>query len=148
MASWSGISRGRTGRALRRALMVALLTVAAAPLGWPGEARAQSAGASLERFCARWMELLKQREADNRARMRWQPSGDGVQGEYVGYSRDYTCRLGGRPGAPPVGIMSYRELRYRESGPTPAEALERPPEVVDVTEVVEIFRYAGGRWVY
>ena len=101
-------------------------------------------------FCAEWMKKLEVRERDNRASIQWKASPDGVQGEFVGYSREHACQLKPTDSAKatPIGKIVYRELVYRQAGKSTAEAMQGAPRPVDATEVTEIFRYSGGKWVY
>jgi len=101
-------------------------------------------------FCAEWMQKLAVRERDNRASIKWVTVAEGVQGEFVGYSTDNVCEVKepAYAGATPVGTIKYREMRYRKSGPTKEEAAKSPDTAIEMTEVTEIFRFAGGKWVY
>jgi hypothetical protein len=107
--------------------------------------------AALEEFCAKWMGFLAVRERDNRDKIKWEKSpAVGVRGTFVGYSPDYECKLKKPPAekATPVATIKYLEFLYQQEGPTNAEAAITAPRVVEATEVLEIFRYAGGKWVY
>ena len=103
-----------------------------------------------ERFCGEWMQKLAVRERDNRAGIHWQVGPSGVQGEYIGYSQEHTCLVKPNPDpkAVPIGKIIYREVQYRQAGPSTAEAQRATPQPVDATEITEIFRYAAGKWVY
>jgi len=103
-------------------------------------------GASFTAFCVAWMEKLAVRERENLARIEWRTTTDGVQGEYVGYSKEHRCEW--KPGPVPIGKVTYREVRYRKRGDSVAAARASAPEVVEVTEVTEIFRFQDGKWVY
>jgi hypothetical protein len=107
-------------------------------------------GSKFQTFCAEWMQKLAARERDNRARVKWQPGPDGVRGEFIGYSREHTCQLKESPDpkAVPIGKIIYRELQYRQAGPSVPEAQRSAPQPVEATEITEIFRYAAGKWVY
>ncbi len=102
----------------------------------------------LDAFCAKWMDFLALRERDNRAAIDWQTGPDGVQGEFVGYSREHDCLLKDGTAKVPVGTIKYHEYRYMHVGASAAEALAGTPRIVEATEVLEIFRYSGGKWVY
>lgn len=100
-------------------------------------------------FCAEWMKKLEVRERENRAAIRWQAGPSGVQGDYVGYSREHSCELKAPdPKSVPIGKIRYRELLYRKAGLSRSEAEGKDAEPVEATEVTEIFRYANGKWVY
>ncbi len=106
--------------------------------------------AKFKEFCAEWMKKLVVRERDNRAGIKWTNGPDGVQGEFVGYSAENVCEVKepASASATPVGTIKYRELRYRKVGPTKEEAAKSPDTPIEATEVTEIFRYTGGKWVY
>lgn len=126
-------------------LVVMLFFVAA------GSRAAEDAVASkFDAFCAEWMKKLEVREKDNRAGIRWKGGPDGVQGEFVGYSREHTCQLkpANGPGTTPIGKIIYKEVVYRQTGKSTAEAQQATPVPVEATEVTEIFRYTRGKWVY
>lgn len=137
-----------------RSTLVATVVVAAAVGCWQGSpARAEDPTVvrkKFDAFCAEWIAKLSERERNNKARIRWQVGPDGVVGEYIGYSTEHECKLveNGDPNAIPVGKITYREMKYRQSGKSTADAAKSTPRIVELTEVTEIFRYASGRWVY
>lgn len=106
--------------------------------------------AALDEFCTKWMGFLAVRERDNRAKIKWESAPVGVRGTFVGYSPDYECKLKKPPAAKavPVATIKYLEFLYQQDGPTNAEAAQTAPRVVEATEVLEIFRYTSGKWVY
>jgi hypothetical protein len=105
--------------------------------------------ASFNEFCEVWMGKLVQREIFNKQQIKWRPSAAGVEGEYVGYSTEHTCDLRPPiPGGPPIGKVIYRELIYRKKGNSKEEAQVSEPEIVEVTEITEIFRREKGKWIY
>lgn len=101
-------------------------------------------------FCKDWASKLATRERDNRAAIRWQPSPSGVKGEFVGYSPQPRCELKDLPDpkAVPIGRIIYREITYQQNGSSASAAATSQPDIVDQTEVTEIFRYSKGQWVY
>jgi hypothetical protein len=105
---------------------------------------------ALEQFCTKWMGFLAVRERENRTKMKWETAPVGVRGTFIGYSPDYECKLKQPTGpkATPVATIKYLEFLYQQEGPTNSEAAITTPRVVEATEVLEIFRYAGGKWVY
>lgn len=113
-------------------------------------AEAKGPGDKFAEFCQEWMQKLAVRERDNRTRIRWETGPDGTHGEYVAYSQDHTCKMkeSTDPTAVPVGRIAYRELRYRQSGRSEAEAVQSSPQLIEATEVIEIFRFSKGKWVY
>ena len=100
-------------------------------------------------FCDGWMEKLRERERNNISRIEWKPGGTGVVGEYVGYdTQNFTVGDITNVETKPVGRVVYMELKMRLSGNSQVDALAQKPEVVERTEVTELFRYERGSWVY
>jgi hypothetical protein len=101
-------------------------------------------------FCASWMEKLAAREVHNVQQIQWRENGVAVEGDYVGYSKEHKCDLKApqdKKGVP-IGKVSYRELLYRKRGGSKEEATAGSAEIVEITEVTEIFRYDKGKWIY
>ena len=116
-----------------------------APVGHTDEQIADQ----LKAFCTKWMSFLETRERDNRKGVKWQAKPDGVKGQFVGYSKDYDCTLKERSSnGTPVATIVYKEYVYEQKGSSQGEAAQSSPNVVDATEVTEIFRYTKGQWVY
>jgi hypothetical protein len=115
-------------------------------------ARAASAGdAAFDRFCAEWMSKLAQREHQNLAKVRWQQQGGLTVGRYTGYARKpIQCSPTSQvtPGRPAVGKLVYQEIVYQKRGETPASAQRSEPLILQTTEVLEVFRYDGRKWMY
>lgn len=138
--------------------MAALLALAAVPAGAqekkpvePASASAadQKIAADLTAFCKKWMGFLETRERDNKRGVKWQPGGEGVKGQYIGYSSEYDCTMKERSSnGTPVATIVYREYLYEASGATQDIATTVKPTIVEATEVTEIFRYTKGAWVY
>ncbi len=99
-------------------------------------------------FCDAWMAKLRDRNAYNEAHIAWDAKDGQVTGEYVGYGSDRTCSAREEPGQVPIGKITYREVRYRRQGATPAAAMAGAGTIVEQTDVTEIFRFAKGRWQY
>jgi len=99
-------------------------------------------------FCDAWMAKLRDRNAYNQAHIAWDTKDGQVTGEYVGYGSDRTCSAREDPGQVPIGKITYREVRYRRQGATPAAAMAGAGTIVEQTDVTEIFRFAKGRWQY
>ena len=115
-----------------------------------GIASAPDAG-DFERFCAEWMRKLERREAHNLRQMKMKSSAGWTVGEYTGYGRDpLSCKTRERvqPGKRTVGMLVYREFRYRKQGIDPVRARISEPWVVETVEVMEIFPFDGSRWSY
>lgn len=100
-------------------------------------------------FCDSWMEKLRERERNNIAHIEWKPGDRGVVGEYVGYdTTNITIPEISNPDKQPIGRVIYMELKLRLSGTTDVDALAQKPEIVERTEVTELFRFERGSWVY
>jgi len=99
-------------------------------------------------FCDAWMAKLRDRNVYNEAHIAWDAKGGQVTGEYVGYGSDRTCSAREEPGQVPIGKITYREVRYRRQGATPAAAMAGAGTIVEQTDVTEIFRFPKGRWQY
>ena len=103
---------------------------------------------SFQSFCEEWMHKLEERQRDNISHLKWEPVADGVQGTYVGYEPQHTCKLMDGTEADPVAKVFYREVHYTKRGSTVAEAEQNPPKPVEIFEVQEIFHYLKGKWDY
>ena len=100
-------------------------------------------------FCDGWMEKLRERERNNVAHIEWKPGGTCVVGEYVGYdTQNFTVGDITNADTKPIGRVIYMELKMRLSGSSQVDALAQKPEIVERTEVTELFRYDRGNWVY
>lgn len=100
-------------------------------------------------FCDGWMEKLRERERNNIAHIEWKPGSAGVVGEYVGYdTQNFTVGDISNSDTKPVGRVIYMELKMRLVGPSQVDALAQKPEIVERTEVTELFRFERGNWVY
>ncbi|GIW40637.1 MAG: hypothetical protein KatS3mg076_1214 [Candidatus Binatia bacterium] len=124
------------------------LSVALALFCAPGATRAgEEIGENFRRFCESWMERLHEQEKANRRALEWRATPDGFEAEYVGYGPLLRCEARGE-GSTAVGKLAYEEYRYRQKGPTREAAEAARPEIVDATEVTEVFRYDGSKWAY
>ena len=104
---------------------------------------------SFDSFCAQWMGKLEQREKQNLAKVQYSRGSGGMEGKYVGYERvPVRCQTRAKPGKPGVGTLVYHELQYKKSGPTVEQAKSSAPQVVEKTEIMEIFRFDGEKWKY
>jgi hypothetical protein len=100
-------------------------------------------------FCDGWMEKLRERERNNIAHIEWKPGTGGVVGEYVGYdTQNFTVGDVTNAETKPIGRVIYMELKMRLTGPSQVDALAQKPEIVERTEVTELFRFDKGSWVY
>ena len=100
-------------------------------------------------FCDVWMGKLRERERNNVAHIEWKPGDRGVVGEYVGYdTTNFTIPEISNPDKSPIGRVIYMELKLRVTGTSDVDALAQKPEIVERTEVTELFRFERGSWVY
>ncbi|HEY8517852.1 MAG TPA: hypothetical protein VIS07_20265 [Candidatus Binatia bacterium] len=105
--------------------------------------------AEFKRFCDSWMEKLRERERHNIANIEWKPNGTGVVGEYIGYdTTNVQIPEITNADTTPIGRVIYHELKLRLSGASQVDALAQQPEIIERTEVTELFRYERGNWVY
>jgi len=139
-----------------RILAVTLLTLFAASSlsGSPAHAQQDPAPAGFEKFCATWMSKLLERERSNLEKAPIRREGSHRAIEYIGYDRaPLRCeaKATGNPRTPYIGKLSYREKRVRRVAPqesTLGDLTKSPAQVIDTSEVLEIFRFDGTRWVY
>jgi hypothetical protein len=95
------------------------------------------------------MGFLETRERDNVKGIKWSKESAKVSGHYVGYSKEYDCVMKDRSSnGTPIATIQYKEYTYEKSGPSQGEAEHAQPNIIDATEVTEIFRYTKGEWVY
>ena len=139
--------------------LVLVLGTSAPAVAKKDKAKAEPAGkiretpeelkSKFQTFCDGWMSKLKERERNNIAHIEWKPGERGVVGEYVGYdTTNITIPDITNPDKQPVGRVVYMELKLRLSGTTDVDALAQKPEIVERTEVTELFRFEHGNWVY
>ena len=114
---------------------------------WSSAAMAGDVASQFTAFCEEWMGKLAAREQHNVTHIKWDTKPDGVQGEYVAYTKEHTCTLKDTSQVP-IGKIIYREIVYQKHGGTIPEAEKSEAQAIETTEVTEIFRYAAGKWVY
>jgi hypothetical protein len=124
------------------------LTLVAVLMFLGSMAPAEDPATTFQGFCDQWMQSLLVRQTDSMSHIRWETDEAGVRGDYVGYTPGHTCITKTGTESAPVGKIIYREVRYEKHGGTVAEAEQSPAKAVETTEVTEIFRYAGGKWIY
>ena len=108
----------------------------------------EAVASSFQSFCEEWMHKLEERQRDNIGHLKWEQVTDGVQGSYVGYEQQHTCKLMDGTEADPVAKVFYREVHYTKRGSTVDEAEHSPPKPTEIFEVQEIFHYLKGKWDY
>ena len=101
-------------------------------------------------FCQEWMHKLEAREEYNIKHIDWHLQDGKYIGQYTGYSEDHTCQVkdGNGPKATTVGKILYREMLYKKEGVTKEQAATARPQVIEITETTEIFRYGKGKWTW
>lgn len=110
-----------------------------------------AAAVSFQSFCKEWMNKLNEREVRNRALARAVSQNEQLVMRYTGYGKaPLKCevRETGVPSQPFVGRLTYDEIEYQKAAPTTNELAAQQPVVHTRTEVMEIFRYDGKKWVY
>ncbi len=134
----------------RMLIVAVVVSFSFGPGAFAQSARKDKLTDSLTSFCQKWMGFLAQRERDNKHKISWRALGDEVEGEFVGYNKDYTCALSElRPDTKvPVGTIKYLEFKYRHKGRSTSAALDNRPKIIEATEVTEIFRFSKNKWVY
>ncbi|MCP4006374.1 MAG: hypothetical protein GY725_19520 [bacterium] len=142
------LSAGSLG--LLRPAMAGLPAVSASPTPIPERA---AAGRSFSKFCNTWMTKLARRELDNRRSARPRRSGSKWVLEYIGYAKHHDrceAKATGVSQNPYIGKMVYTEAKYRASGKTKESVRNGSASVISLaeTEVMEIFRFDGKKWVY
>lgn len=126
----------------------AVIVALTVPTVGAGQSLDEIAARKFGSFCVDWMEKLAIRERDNRTTVRWEAGPTGVSGEYVGYSADHSCELKRTTEGVLIGKVNYREFVYQQQGASVQEAHNSALRIVDTTQVLELFRYDGSRWVY
>jgi len=114
---------------------------------WSTAAMAGDVASQFDSFCTEWMGKLAARQEHNITHIKWDTKPDGVKGEYVGYTKEHTCTLKNETQVP-IGKIVYREIVFQKAGSSIPEAEKSEAQAIETTEVTEIFRYAGGKWVY
>ncbi len=121
------------------------------PLLAPTTALAGESPAKFESFCDTWMQKLAQREEHNLSQAGAEKPDGEVVLEYTGYARTPVrceAKATGVPSNPYVGKLVYKELHYRRAGSSLKRALTSKPQLLGATQVMEIFRFDGSKWVY
>ena len=139
------------GRWWHAAALIPALALLVAPQGHADVVTDASLDHGFDGFCAGWMEKLRVREADTARAARIVKNGSGYVREFKGYGRKpLQCRARptGSRSTPWVGQLVYEEIVYRKHGKSPSAARGSKPEIAARTQVLEIFKFDGSRWVY
>ena len=116
-----------------------------------GEGVPSSVLTSFESFSTGWMSRLEQVSQQNSRSLKPESSANGrVVGRYVHYGPDCVreVRGTGSKATPYVGILRYAQKVVEKEGETLQKMKEHPGVPTSEIQVMEIFRYTGGRWVY
>jgi broad specificity phosphatase PhoE len=127
------------------ALLVAVADANAQPAALAPDASSHQAEESFAQFATRWMQGVRELEAEERKKPRIQRSTRDTLVTYRGYAPDFSTEVQatGRPAAPFVGMLQYTELLYSCSDAAAAQCT-----VASRVPLTEIFRYQDGRWHY
>jgi hypothetical protein len=111
----------------------------------------KSIGADFDEFCAEWMQRLRTRQRRNDKATVLSRHGNVYSGQFVGYShKPVKCqaRATGSAASPYVGQIVYHEIRFERTGRTLKSARRSKPTALLHTEVLEIFRHNGSKWIW
>lgn len=106
---------------------------------------------SFEKFGNTWMARLDQVNRDNSLALKPENAGTGlVVGRYICYGPDCVkeVRVTGSAATPYVGILRYPQKTMEKTGENAQKMKAAPGVATNEIQVMEIFRYTGGRWVY
>lgn len=106
---------------------------------------------SFEIFSRGWMAKLDQVNQQNSRALKSESADNGrVVGRYICYGPDCIKEVRGTDSkaTPYVGIIRYAQKIVKKEGDTPQKMREHPGVPISEIQVMEIFRYTGGRWVY
>ncbi len=102
-----------------------------------------------EAFAMSWMGKLRERQRFNQSKVKWRPSGSGVEAIFIGYdTENYRVLPLSNVETHPIGKLVYLELKLRWAGGSAEEAQAQAPQIVERVEVTELFRYDGNKWIY
>ncbi len=112
---------------------------------------ASAAEISFRNFCNEWMKKLNEREVRNHSLAQPTSKEEKLTLRYTGYGKSPSkceVRATGVPSQPFVGRLMYDEIEYEKAAATSSELAMQSPAIYTRTEVMEIFRYDGKKWVY
>lgn len=150
MKRFSLVLSGRQGVQVFFAMVALLLTGLSGP-ALAGEAVPPSILTSFEDFSSGWMSRLEQVSQQNSRVLKSEPAGNGrVVGRYVSYGPDSMREVRGTSSkaTPYVGIIRYAQKTMEKEGENLQKMKEHPGVSTSEIQVMEVFRYTGGRWVY
>ncbi len=107
--------------------------------------------ASFATFSKGWMARLDEVSLQNSRSAKAEKGNNGrVFGRYLCYGPEcrQEVRATGSKATPYVGILRYVQREMEKEGDSPQQMRARPGVATGETQVTEIFRYTGGRWVY
>lgn len=97
------------------------------------------------------MGKLAKREVRNLAGAEAHKNAGHVVLSYIGYAKapkKCSARASGIAGNPYIGKVVYLEFAYERRGANRRAALKAEPKIVSRTEILEIFRHDGSKWIY
>lgn len=114
----------------------------------PGTARSsdnQVVEKRFESFCKEWMQIVKNFAAK---KMQYRKADQGFIAEYDGFSDTYSTqvKIADYEKKTYVGILSYKEVKFKHHGKTPDAAKKGPFDIVSQSPVKAIFMYRNGQW--
>lgn len=107
--------------------------------------------ASFDGFSKSWMARLERVNQQNRQSLKPEPAAnDRVIGRYIYYGPEciQEVRSTDSKATPYVGIIRYPQKVMEKEGETLKKMKAHPGTLASESQVTEIFRYTGGRWVY
>lgn len=102
---------------------------------------------SFKDFCKKWMEA---KDEQARKHFSCKKLKKKFVSEYTGYTKDYDIciKATGSELCPYIGLLKYKEIRYKNGAQTFKGAQSGPSKSVFEYPVTEIFRYSNGEWQY
>jgi len=99
-------------------------------------------------FCKHWEQNLRDREANNRAKLNYSLKDGFETATYTGYGKIAGCEAHQSKDGYSIGKLSYEEYIYYLVGKTKEEASSAVPKAISDTHTTEIFRYENNKWFY
>lgn len=108
----------------------------------------KQASALFPAFCKDWQRKLHDREVNNQQHIAWQLKEGYQTGIYVAYGPVNYCEAHQSAQGFAIGKLKYEEMKYYLVGKTPDEAGHAKPQITEMTETTELFRWDKGKWFY
>lgn len=108
----------------------------------------KKAAALFPDFCRHWEQDLREREANNLAKLKFILK-DGFQtATYTGYGKVNGCESHQSRDGYSIGKITYEEFVYYLAGRSENEARHALPKTISDTRTTEIFRWDKDKWFY